>query len=148
MAEIGYGCTRDQVLNVVAKIVQDGRPNRFVNGRPGRKWWSLFKERNPRVCLRTPEKLQLARAKCCTPEILSTWYSEFKMFLEKYNLLNKAAHIWNADEAGFPLCATSGKVLTIRGCKNVYAITADTKEQITILCAQYPPCIYSQEFSI
>ena len=33
------------------------------------------------------------------------------------------------------MCATSGKVLTIRGCKNVYAITADTKEQITDLCA-------------
>ena len=67
--------------------------------------------------------------------VLSIWYMEFKKFLEEQYLLNNAMHIWNADEAGFPLCATSGKVLTIRGCKNVYAITADTKEQITILCA-------------
>lgn len=136
MAQIGYGCTKEQVLNIVAQIVaKDGRPNPFVNGRPGRKWWSLFKKRNPRVSLRTPEKLQLARAKCCTPEILATWYREFKCFLEERGLLNKGAQIWNADEAGFPLCATSGKVLSIRGCKNVCSITADTKEQITVLCA-------------
>ena len=63
------------------------------------------------------------------------WYSEFKMFLETHNILNKASHIWNADEEGFPLCATPGKVLSICGCKNVYSITADTKEQITIMCA-------------
>ncbi len=72
MAQIGYGCTRDQILNIVAQIVaKDGRKNPFVDGRPGRKWWSLFKKRNPTVTLRTPEKLQLARAKCCTPEILT-----------------------------------------------------------------------------
>ena len=132
MAEIGYGCTRDQVLDVVAKIVlKDGRSHPFTNGRPGRKWWSLFKKRNPRVCLRTPENGNWLGLNV----VLSTWYMEFKKFLEEHYLLNKAMHIWNADEAGFPLCATSGKVLTIRGCKNVYAITADTKEQITILCA-------------
>ena len=136
MAQIGYGYTRDQILNIVAKIVaKDGRKNPFVDGRPGRKWWSLFKKRNPTVTLRTPEKLQLARAKCCTPEILTIWYNEFEAFLKEHGLLDKAHCIWNADEAGFPLCSTSGKVLSVRGCKNVYSITADTKEQITILCA-------------
>ena len=42
MAQIGYGCTREQILDIVAKIVaKDGRVNPFTNGRPGRKWWSL-----------------------------------------------------------------------------------------------------------
>ena len=106
-----------------------------MNGRPGRKWWSLFRKRHPEITLRTPEKLQLARAKCCTPEILGAWFKEFGEFLEARSSLNKAECIWNADEAGFPLCATSGKVISIRNSKNVYAITADTKEQITALCA-------------
>ena len=36
MGQIGYGCTCEQVLDIVAKIVKkDGRPNPFVNGRPG-----------------------------------------------------------------------------------------------------------------
>ena len=136
MEEIGYGCIREQIFDIVAAIVsKDGRPNPFVNGRPGRKWSSLFRKRHPEITLRTPEKLQLARAKCCTLEILGAWFKEFGEFLEARSLLNKAECIWNADEAGFPLCATSGKVISIRNSKNVYAITADTKEQITALCA-------------
>ena len=106
-----------------------------MNGRPGRKWWALFKNRHPEITLRVPEKLQLARVKCSTPEILGAWYKDFGDFLEAHSLLNRAEYIWNADEAGFPLCATSGKVISIRNCKDVYAITADTKKQITTLCA-------------
>lgn len=79
--------------------------------------------------------MQLARAKCCTPEIINAWFTDFHKFLEEHSLLNKAEHIWNADEAGFPLCAISGKVVTIHNCRNVYSITADSKEQITSLCA-------------
>ena len=136
MGEIGYGRTREQIFDIVAAIVsKGGRPNPFVNGRPGRKWWSLFRKRHPEITLRTPEKPQLARAKCCTPEILGAWFKQFGEFLEAHSLLNKAEYIWNADEASFPLCAMSGKVISIRNSKNVYAITADTKEEITTLCA-------------
>ena len=136
MGQIGYGRTREQIFDIVAKIVtKDGCPNPFVDGKPGRKWWALFKKRHPEISLCTPEKLQLARAKCCTPEVLGAWYEEFGEFLKTYSLMNEADRIWNADEAGFSLCATSGKVISIRSYKNVYAITADTKEQITTLCA-------------
>ena len=82
-----------------------------------------------------PEKLLLARAKCSTPEILGAWFKDFGDFLEAHSLLNRAECIWNADEAGFPLCATSGKDIIIHNCKDVYAITADMKEKITTLCA-------------
>lgn len=136
MGQIGYGRTREQLLDIVAKMVSsDGRENPFVNDRPGRKWWVLFKQRNPEVTLRVPEKLQLARARCCTPEILRAWFNDFQTFLKAHSLLNRSEYIWNADEAGFPLCATSGKIVSVHNCKNVYTITADTKEQITTLCA-------------
>ena len=79
MGETGYGHTREQIFDIVAAIVsKDGRPNCFVNGRPGRKWWSLFRKRHPEITLRTPEKLQLTRVKCCTPEILGAWESSLK----------------------------------------------------------------------
>ena len=117
MGQICYGCTREKILDIVAKIVQKkGGPNPFVTRRPGHKWWSLFKKRNSIVSLPTPGKLKLVWAKCCTPEILSIWYSEFKIYLEEHNLLDKTTQIWKADEVGFPLCATSGKVLSICNC--------------------------------
>ena len=84
MGQIGYGRTREQIFDIVAKIMtKDGRPNPFVDGKPGRKWWALFKKRHPEISLRTPEKLQLARAKCCTPEVQGAWYEGFREFLIK-----------------------------------------------------------------
>ena len=62
MGQIGYGRTREQLFDIVAKIVsKDGCLNPFVDGRPGRKWWALFKKRHPEITLRVPEKLQLAK---------------------------------------------------------------------------------------
>ena len=45
------------------------------------------------------------------------------------------SQIWNADEAGFPLCPKTGRVVAMKTDKNVYGITGDSKEQITCLCA-------------
>ena len=43
--------------------------------------------------------------------------------------------IWNADETGCPLCPKSGRVLAMRGAKDVYQVTGNCKEQVTTLCA-------------
>ena len=45
------------------------------------------------------------------------------------------SQIWIADEAGFPLCPKTGRVVAMKTDKNVYGITGDSKEQITCLCA-------------
>ena len=49
--------------------------------------------------------------------VLSTWYMEFKKFLEEHYLLNKAMHIWNADETGFPCVQLRGKFLPYVGVR-------------------------------
>ena len=48
---------------------------------------------------------------------------------------DRAAQIWNADEAGFPLCPSTGKVIAMQNARCVYGVTGDSKEQITVLCA-------------
>lgn len=136
MSRIGYGKTREQILEMVKKIIdKDGRPNPFKDNMPGKKWWQLFMKRHPELATRIPEPLQLARAKCCTPECIKAWYVEFDQFLQVHNIKDNPLLIWNADEAGFPLCPKSGKVLALRNSKNVYAVTGDSKDQITCLCA-------------
>ena len=43
MSEIGYGRTKDQLLEMVQKLMKAGnRPNPFTNDKPGKKWWRLF----------------------------------------------------------------------------------------------------------
>ena len=135
MSNIGYGRTREQVLEIVKTILdKDGRKTPFVDNLPGRDWWYAFLRRHPDISLRSPEQLQVARASCCNPQRLNKWYSDFEKFL-KDNDIEDPDKIWNADETGCPLCPKSGRVLAMRGTKDIYQVTSNSKEQITTLCA-------------
>ena len=135
MASIGYGRTRVQVSEMVKRLLdEDGRPNPFVDNYPGRDWWYGFLRRHPDISLRSPEQLQLSRTSACSQERLSVWYNDYESFLKKYSISNPD-QIWNADETGCPLCPKSGKVLSMRGSKDVYQVTGNSKEQVTTLCA-------------
>ena len=85
MEAIGYGCTHEKILDIVSEIVsKDGRPNPFVNGTPGRKWWVLFKKRHY-VYLRSCNCLELSAVP------LKHWvfgFKDFREFLEMHSLLN------------------------------------------------------------
>ena len=82
MSRIGYGCTKQQVQNMVQAIIEkDGRSNPFTNNRPGEKWWKLLNKRHPILSIRQPEHLQLSRARCYIPEAIRSWFLEFEQFL-------------------------------------------------------------------
>ena len=55
-------------------------------------------QRHPQLSVRMPEAIQLARARCCTPEALQVWYSDFDQFSMIHNVKKQPLKIWNADE--------------------------------------------------
>lgn len=70
---------------------------------------------------------------------IKKWFLEIKNYLTSENLL-EAIHepqpqrVFNADETGFQLCPSTGRVLTAKGDKNVYAVEqGNSKENITVL---------------
>jgi len=120
---------------MVKKLLdKDNRPNPFTDNLPGKDWWYAFLRRHPKLSMRSPEPLQLARATACTEEAIRRWYVEFEQFLQVHGVVDPS-RIWNADETGCPLCPSTGKVLCLSGTKNVYQITGSSKEQLTTLCA-------------
>ena len=135
MAKIGYGRTREQISEMVKRLLdKDGRSNPFVENRPGRDWWYGFLQRHPELSFRSPEQLQISRASACSKERLTRWYRAFEQFL-KANGVKDPDQVWNADETGCPLCPKSGRVLALCGAKDVYQVTGNSKEQVTTLCA-------------
>jgi len=103
MSQIGHGQTRQQVTEVVKRILdRTKRPNSFKENRPGKDWWYCFLKRYPEVKMRTPQPFQISRAISCTPLVLDRWFTEFCQLLLKYELLDKPCAIWNCDESGFP----------------------------------------------
>lgn len=67
--------------------------------------------------------------------MIEAWFIEFEEFLMINGVKDRPSQIWNADEAGFPLCPKTGKVIAMKNAKNVYVTTGDSKDQITCLCA-------------
>ena len=45
---------------------------------------------------------------------MHTWFVEFEQFLVENGVKDCPSQIWNADEAGFPLCPKTGRVIAMK----------------------------------
>lgn len=129
---------------MVAEVITDymvstSRPNPFHGGVLGKDCWTLFLRRWPQFCVRKPEHLSKKRAEGVTQKVVDHWIDLVQKVL-KENELNElsenevASRLWNADETGLCLEATSNRELARRGAKSVCEIgTGSGREYITIL---------------
>jgi hypothetical protein len=99
-------------LDFVQKLVtNEKKQTPFANNRPGYDWYYAFMRRNSHIVeMRTETPLETCRAKL-TKEKTDKWYSSFREFLSLKGLIDKPTRIWNADETGFSMGSTSGKVI-------------------------------------
>lgn len=147
MSQIGYGRVKDELLDIVQKILRkDGRPNPFTDDRPGKDWFKAFMRRNPSLSIRTSEHLGLERA-IVTPEKIKNWFKEMTEYFTSEDLIDifdDPERLFNCDESGFPLCVRTGKVLAAKGARSVYSFGNSNKSQITTMACfnaagQYVP---------
>lgn len=140
MSKIGYGRTRQELLVTVKNILDaDGRKTPFKDNKPGKDWYYGFCKRHPELSERSPMQLGKERA-VITPKRIEAWFRNLRDFLQHEDndpaLIGDPSRIYNADESGFPLSLKSGKVLSMKGAKNVYNLTSSNKTQIMVLaCA-------------
>lgn len=110
LTKCGFPLKADNLLNTVQAIVKaDGRPNPFVNGRPGKKWLKSFFRRNPSLSVRTAEEISKGRA-VITEEYIRKWFQDLKQFLKNHDaldILDDPKRIFNGDETSFMLCNIS-----------------------------------------
>lgn len=134
IAKKGFPIIKYDLLTSVSKLVKDlNIPNKFVNGRPGKKWMNLFLKRHPEIAERTVEKLTKSRALVSEVNIRN-WFSQIEEYFAQENvleILKDPKHIYNCDESGFMLCPDGQKVLCMKGERNVYEI-CDNNEKMSI----------------
>lgn len=137
IAKCGFPISKNNLIETVEKIVKDsGKADLFKHGKPGQKWYMNFLKRHPEISLREAEGITKARA-IVTEESIRLWFRNLQMFLTQkkcLDILDDPSRIFNGDESGFPLCPKTGKVLGLRGYKNLYKIKpCNDKENITVL---------------
>ena len=140
MQDLGFGLTREMLAQVVSDYLQAiGRPNSFHKGVPGPDWWALFLKRWPQLSESKPEHLSKKRAEGVTRAVVDEWIDTVEKAFMKHNLFQYgsdelAKRLWNADETGLCLDATSKTVLARRGTKSVYEVGGGCgREYITVL---------------
>ena len=117
----------------VAEICQT-RGTPFKDGIPGKSWLILFQKRHPHLVLRTPQPLQVCRARNLCPSMVYTFYTNLQHLYNQHNY--QPSHIWNVDESGANASRNGvGKVFAARGSRNVHTLIPNEREWILVLTA-------------
>ena len=118
-----------------AIVKKSGRPSRFNedNG-PSWKWWRGFKKRHhAEITLRKPNNLDRGRSRMCNQNVMDAYFALYKELLENTGLMNKPAHIFNADESAVNLSARTGKVIVAAKAKQAYSEQKGPRDHLTTM---------------
>lgn len=138
LQELGFGLTRDTVNKVICDFLTASmRPSPFSGNLPGPDWWQCFLQRWPKLSERKPQHLSAARAMCANASTIESWFTQVRSFLGDIGLVNRSGkfvpdyeqRIWNSDESGFCLGATSKKVLSRKGVRAVHEVGGSSDHQ-------------------
>ena len=134
-AKVGYGKTRQDVMNLVETYVNSRRSKEqnqkevtVSNG-----WWFKFKMRNPSLSLRRGDSTAGVRMDAVNPENINEYFDLLERVFQEYGFSDQPEAIYNMDETGMPLEPRPPKVIRKRGQKKVRYQTSGQKQQITVI---------------
>ncbi|XP_005105548.1 uncharacterized protein LOC101864008 isoform X1 [Aplysia californica] len=138
MANAGFSRTKEELLLTVKGFLDvRGRETSWPDNKPSDKWFRLFRQRHPTITFRKSQKLGILRASL-TAEAVEGWFARFSDTIKSIDptILQEPGRIFNADESGFAVDATSGRVLGDMNNKYTYEVGSETQKTITALvCA-------------
>lgn len=136
MSERHCPVAKEQLLDSVQAIVKlNNKQTPFTDGRPGRKWYQAFLKRHPEVSERLSQNLTTSR-EAVTEKQITSWFSEVGDYLHNQGLddvMKDPTRVFNTDESAFFLNPNPGHVLVKKGDKNVYSVSGNEKENLTVL---------------
>ena len=125
MADMGYGLTRDVVMQLAYVIAEKShRKHPFTGESAGRSWLDGFRRRHPRLTICTPQSLSYCRAISANEEVVSDLFGKVGALYGKLNLFSKPMQVFNADETGITIVHKPSRVFAELGRRNVYSITS------------------------
>ena len=132
MADIGYGYTKANIQNIAGEYSRSlGKKNASVSSMSA-KWFYGFLDRWPDLKMVKPQKLQMARAKNASEEVIKKYFTELGSLMREKNLINAPERIYNIDETGISTEHTPRRIICDRETK-AQAITSARTSNVTII---------------
>jgi hypothetical protein len=98
LPDFGFSLTADIALKITSEYMK----SLGLSNGPKRKWLRKFVIRHRmKIKWKKQEKLERIRAEKFTEETRQGWFEFLKSTLEKFDLMDKPAQLFNADETGF-----------------------------------------------
>ncbi|XP_030751325.1 uncharacterized protein LOC115878847 [Sitophilus oryzae] len=138
MSKLFFGLSRLQVKKIAFQYANANNiPNNFNKDKKicGNDWYYGILKRHPNISLRKPESTSLNRVKGFNKKEVEFIFLLIclKVF-EDYNF--PANRIYNADEIGITPVHIPGKILAVKGQRQVGAITSGERGKlVTVLCS-------------
>lgn len=134
MADMGFGLSRNELLQLASDICMESGVEPFKNGKPSLKWYRLFKKRQD-LTLKRADNISANRQQMETREIKNEYFNKLKSLLDE--LIPKGLKpymIYNLDETGLTLVTKAGKILCTKDTKIVrQRKSGERGENITVL---------------
>lgn len=133
----GFTPSRDSVRSMAYYLAESLKLKHNFNHelmKAGYDWLSSFLTRNPELSIRQSEGVSIARAKGLNKKTVDNYFQLLGKVITENNLFDKPGHVFNMDETGLQLNNKPGKVIAIKGSKNVTTVTSGEKgETISVL---------------
>ena len=132
MAEIGYGYTRAEVVQLASDYAHDtgkkGEESHISQG-----WYYHFLKRWPELHAVKPSSLSELRAKAASTECVSNYFTELDKILTKYNLKDKPQYIYNVDEKGINTGGGKPPNIIASRDKKAQVVASERVQTVTVL---------------
>lgn len=134
---VGFAPTQRDVRTLAYNLAEAlGKKHTFHKEKKmaGKCWFTSFLRRHPELSVRKAQGISRARTEGMNREEIQHYFSLLAEILAQNDLFDKPACIWNCDEIGVQLNNEPGKVVAVKGSKDVHVVTSAEKgETITIL---------------
>lgn len=132
-----FGLTMKELQSLAFQLAEmNHMPHRYNTETKlaGRDWVEQFLKRNPELSLRAPEPTSLCRVVGFNKVQIDRFFDILQSMYDKYQL--QPARIWNVDESGLTSVHKPGKVISLKGQRQVGKITSGERgKTVTIVCA-------------
>ena len=133
-----HGITPTKCMQLAYEFAQlngvTGIPKNWMDNKAaGKDWFAGFQERH-RLSCRKPEATSMARSTAFNRSTVGEFFQKLSDVYEKWQL--GPGDIYNLDETGFTTVQAPSKIVSVRGKKQVGAVTsAERGELVTFVCA-------------
>ena len=138
LSQMGLGLTSQNISLLAFEMAERNQiptPQSWADNQSAGKEWLLgFMKRHPQLSYRKPEACSIARASSFNRKNMSQFYDRLESVLSRHPNFQDGSRLFNLDECGTSTVTCLGKIVSLRGQRQVYMSTSGERGILVTTC--------------